>query len=776
MAGALQDFTVIDLTSGHAGALCSLFLSDHGARVLRVIDQDAPALRDGGFVIWDRGKECIRLELDAIGEPANALHPAREAFTNLVRGADVLLEDYAPSAPRRRLVEESWLRAVNPRLVNGSITAYGHTGPWKDEPPIDDLVLARMGILGGMPGFRPPPVHVVHPLPSVGAATLAALGIAAALYARETTGWGRSVATSLMAGALLYHPKVTGEKLAPQEFQTHPSGSAPFYSVYQCADGNWVQLGCVHAGFINIAGEVMGITQTLAEPRFGAGRTPQTPAADAELRAILTQVIAQKTLSQWAALFETADVPFAPAQWTEESLDDPQVQHNNMVVTLNDPQLGPIKQMGVGLKLTQTPGAVAGPRQQPTLPLNEIPADWPPDRQATPTATASTPFDAPLDGTRILEITNLIAGPTTGRLLADLGADVVKFEPLTGDMSRPIGRGYFYSVNFNKRSVSVDTRTDDGKTVAQRMAAASDALVANLRPHATERMGITPAVNPSLIETHLTGYGWTGPYSRRPGIDPMAQAFMGLERAQGGPDNPPVFPAQLAPTDFTTGAVGALGTVLGLLTRKRTGIVQRAESNLLNGGILLTSQWFSEHLAREPRPLADRNQYGLNPFHRLYSLADGWIYVAADQPQEQEALCHLFGQRPPTAERAPHPNETPFATALAARLEQETVADCLEKLAKARVPAAPALPADSEVFLRGEQASAAGVVADRQHPTAGLIRVAWRYITFGNTHDSAGLATPLLGEHTEAVLSEVGFGATDIKRLFAHGIVKTETT
>jgi crotonobetainyl-CoA:carnitine CoA-transferase CaiB-like acyl-CoA transferase len=138
---------------------------------------------------------------------------------------------------------------------------------------------------------------------------------------------------------------------------------------------------------------------------------------------------------------------------------------------------------------------------------------------------------------------------------------VIKLEPPGGDMSRPIARTYFYCVNFNKRSICVDTQTDAGKSVVQKIASTADALIANLRTRATERMGVGPAVNPQLIETHMTGYGWTGPYAKRPGIDPLAQALMGLSRAQGGPDNPPVFPAQLAPTDYTNGAMGALGTI-----------------------------------------------------------------------------------------------------------------------------------------------------------------------------------------------------------------------
>src|SRR4029434_3420070 len=202
---------------------------------------------------------------------------------------------------------------------------YGKNGPWKDEPPIDDLVMARMGILGSQPGFRPPPVHVVHPLPRVGAAILAAQGITASLLAREKTGLGRTVDTSLMAGALVYHPKLTGDKLLPNVFQTHPSGSAAFYSVYECADGNWVQLGCVHVGFITTAATVMGIKDVVQESRFNNGRPPQDSEADRDLRAIVAQVVRTMSYAEWAQLFDAADVPFAQARLTEESLDDPQV-------------------------------------------------------------------------------------------------------------------------------------------------------------------------------------------------------------------------------------------------------------------------------------------------------------------------------------------------------------------------------------------------------------------------------------------------------------------
>ena len=173
----------------------------------------------------------------------------------------------------------------------------------------------------------------------------------------------------------MYHPKVTGDKLLPNVFQTHPSGSAAFYSVYECADSNWVQLGCVHVGFITTAATVMGIKDVLTESRFNNGRPPQDSEADRDLRAIVAQVLRTKPYAEWARLFDTADVPFAQARMTEESMDDPQVAVNGMVVELQDPEVGPIVQMGVPIELSATPGQIKGPRQRPSTPPGHLPDD-----------------------------------------------------------------------------------------------------------------------------------------------------------------------------------------------------------------------------------------------------------------------------------------------------------------------------------------------------------------------------------------------------------------
>jgi crotonobetainyl-CoA:carnitine CoA-transferase CaiB-like acyl-CoA transferase len=795
MASALDGMTVLDLTAGPAGAVATMLLCDHGARVIRLVDVHDTAPRRGGYLVWDRGKEDIWLDFSRIGPlPQDRRshvtvgqtppEDPTSIYEQLIRRVDVLVEDFPPSSSRQTMVQTDWLAALNPRLIHCSITAYGKHGPWKDEPPLDDLVMARTGILATQPGFRPGPVHVVHPLPSIGAALLAAQGIAAALLVREKTGLGRTVQTSLMAGALLYHPKVTVEKLASHVFQSDPAGSAPFYSLYKCADGEWVQLGCVHEGFIATAADIMGIKAVLDDPKYGKGRLPRTPEADRELRAMVAQAIRSKPYEAWAKSFEEADVPYARVRTTEESLDDPQVQVNSMVIELQDPEVGSIAQMGVPVQLSATPGKVKGPRMHPDQPPAQLP-DVRAEAQLSPSGQDRRvgPFDPPLKGIRVLEITNLIAGPTAGRLLADLGADVIKMEPLEGDISRPIGRTYFFNLNVNKRSVSVNTRTPEGRHIAQQLAATADVLLANLRPHATERMGIGPEalqqLNLHLIETHVTGFGWEGPYALRPGIDPLAQALMGLSRAQGAPGNPPVFYSQLAPTDFTAGAMGALGTILALYTRERTGVGQRVDTNLLSGGIVLSSEWFTRYAGKPSRPLADQEQYGLDTFHRLYAIRDGWVYVVAETPEERGALCRALGREELLSElaKAPagcHPADTPLAQALAQRLAALSLEECLTRLQEVNVPCAPAAAGDSAIFLNDPHAAANDMVATYQHPVLGQMQVARHYVRFGHTEVLQGRPTPLLGEHTRQVLREVGFTEGAIADLHAKGVVKTE--
>ena len=256
---------------------------------------------------------------------------------------------------------------------------------------------------------------------------------------------------------------------------------------------------------------------------------------------------------------------------------------------------------------------------------------------------------------------------------------------------------------------------------------------------------------------------------------PLAQALMGMERAQGGPENPPVFPAQLAPTDYTNGAMGALGTIMAIFARKRTGVVQRVDGNLLNSAVVLSSPWFTRYAGKPERPLADRDQYGLNPYHRLYRLRDGWVYVVARSEAERTALRDTAGvDSPDDVADEGHPNETAFALDIASAFAEWSLQEILNAFKTAGVPALEAQSGDSEYFLEDPHSIANGMVSAHRHAKVGELRLARKYIRFLDTETLEGRVTPLLGEHNSEVLREIGYSEAEIASLFKDSVVKTE--
>lgn len=781
MDRALDGITVLDLTDGMAGSMAAMFLCDNGAKVIRVDDPASADRSADAYAVWDRGKHSIYLDLSAGPESADIA-----AFRKLVASADVVVESLPPSSPLQPVVSYQALSPINRRLVHCSITAYGSTGPLKDEPPDDDLVMARTGILANQPGLRPGPSHVIHPVPSVGAALLAAQGVVAALFAREADGRGRKVETSLMAGALMFYPRVTGEVFTENTKQANPGGDAPFYSIFECSDGGWVQLGCVRKGFIDAAASVMRIESAMREPRFGDGfRTIVDDEAREELYGIVAAAIKRKPAEEWGRLFEEADVPYALGRTIDEALDDPQVHFNEMLIDLDDPYLGRVSQMGVPVQLSETPGAVGGPRPTPGQHTEEIVSGL---AAVEPDAAASEPdgggpLEPPLKGIKVLEMTNLIAGPTAGKLLADLGAEVTKLEPPQGDISRGLGRSYFVYLNNNKRSVCFNTRTPDGREIAQRLAADSDILLANLRPGATDRMGIgadaLATLNPNAIEAHVTGYGWSGPYAHRPGMDPVATAWMGLQMAQGGASNRPVFLGQLAVSDFAAGAMGALGAIIALFVRRRTGRAQVVNTNLLNGGIILSSEYFCRYDSKPHRPLADDKLYGLNALHRLYRTQDGWIYLSAQTEEGWGGLCGALGAGPLGADRrftnasARRRNDAQLADELSRLFMSRDSACWIERLGRAGVACAP-VNEGGDWFFDDPHYANENLICDQQHPVIGWVKLSHNLVKLAGTAQVETMPTPLLGQHMRQALDDLGYSAARIERLYEDGVVKTE--
>jgi crotonobetainyl-CoA:carnitine CoA-transferase CaiB-like acyl-CoA transferase len=267
-------------------------------------------------------------------------------------------------------------------------------------------------------------------------------------------------------------------------------------------------------------------------------------------------------------------------------------------------------------------------------------------------ADASAP---PLAGIRIVDFGIFVAGPYASKLLADYGAEVIQVEPPTG-RSTLSGERTIISANHGKRSICVDAKSEAGRALVATLCKDADVVLHNFRPGVADRLGLDQrslrALNPAVVTLETTAYGSTGPKSCAPGFDMVMQAHCGLEYRAGGAGNPPLC-CRAPLVDFATGAVGAVGLLVGLWERLKSGRVLAVETNLLNVGTHMLSE-----LVRAPdgtlhgAPCLDRTQAGFNPAESLYQTADGWIAIAARSDSIAAALARVLEIQLPSGRAA----------------------------------------------------------------------------------------------------------------------------
>jgi len=359
--GALDGVNVIDLTEGRAG-LAGGQLADHGASVILV--EPAPADPHRSMVAsaaYDRAKRSIAVDLGH--------ERGREVLERLLGRADVLVEGLGPARADDLGLGYPALHARHPRLVHCSITGYGQAGgAGLDRPGYEPLVLARTGVMAEGQRSGGEPVYPGVPIGSIGAGLLAVIGIMAALVEREDTGLGQHVDTSIFDGTLAFMnmfwedlEHLPGERGQP-DFPVIPVNRRLFVGSFECADGEY--LG-VHTGANGSHGrlmEAMGLTERV--PPAPGNREKAVPLTDAERQIVATEVprlLASRPRAEWLERLRDHDVCAIPVLRQCEALFEPQARCNDVVVDLDDPELGPVRQVGVAARLARTPGAVRGP-------------------------------------------------------------------------------------------------------------------------------------------------------------------------------------------------------------------------------------------------------------------------------------------------------------------------------------------------------------------------------------------------------------------------------
>jgi crotonobetainyl-CoA:carnitine CoA-transferase CaiB-like acyl-CoA transferase len=365
MPGALHDLRVLDLSWGIAGALGVLLLAEQGADVIKVEPPGGDPFRDySGYAVWNRSRRSVTLDLK---NPEG-----REAFTRLAEGADVLVETFRPRVMDRLGVGFDALHDTNPRLVYCSCPAYPNGHRWSGRPGYDALVQASSGQQWEQPGWRMGPVFLHVPLPSMAAMFLVPTGILAALVAREETGRGQHVRTSLFQGALLFTTQIWTHVARPRSdffgtmAKTYPPGVHQ-EMIFEVADNEWV-----HTSVMSGLSPIKSQDELVGVP--GASDPSHYPMLSAEERAKITPLrragYKARHRDELIAEFRENNHAIEAIDTMEAALGahgspHPQLVANDMVAAVDDPALGKTTQVGVPIHLHDTPGAIQGPRPEP---------------------------------------------------------------------------------------------------------------------------------------------------------------------------------------------------------------------------------------------------------------------------------------------------------------------------------------------------------------------------------------------------------------------------
>ena len=415
--------------------------------------------------------------------------------------------------------------------------------------------------------------------------------------------------------------------------------------------------------------------------------------------------------------------------------------------------------------------------------MSDTPTDAPSAGKREPSS-----HPGPLRGMRVLELAQIMAGPTCGMMLADMGADVIKVEKLPGGDD---ARGYreprvngvsapFMMLNRNKRGIALNLKLPRGREVLLRMVRDADVLTENYRRGTLEKLGlgydVLSAVNPGLIYGAVSGYGRTGPAGDKGGFDLIAQGFAGLMSITGEPGRPPVKPGNSV-ADINAGILAALGIVAAYAHKLRTGLGQVVDTSLMEAALQQTYWHASIYFATGSSPGPLGSAHLLTAPYQAFRTRDGWINIGGANQANWERIADVLG----------HPewrDDSRFATnsarmenlpalvdAMNAVLATRTKAEWIDAFDAAGVPVGPVHSIGEA--LTHPQTIAREMVVPLTHPQAGATRALGCPIHFSRTPTRITRPAPMLGQHTRALLREYGYDDAQVNALVAEGVVES---
>ncbi len=838
MQPPLMGIRVVDFGHYIAGPLAGMLLADQGAEVIKIDRPGTPDYDTPANAIFNRGKQKLQLDL----KTSEALKTAK----NLIQSADVLIENFRPGVMTRLGLGHNEMTKLNPRLVYLSLPGFASTDREKREiRAFEGVVGAASGLYWDLhPAKRrllgAPPVYTPIPLGSAYGAIHGALAVVLALYAREESGSGEVIevplvgaAMSAMSGMILHVEKPPAnngsrstkvsydaqlrderarvEKMREEDRQAYWREASdlgtPFLTTFPTGGGDWVHLHTAGNGRLTICLlKTLGIYDELL--RDGMVDVPcyenlelsnnlDNPGGFSRewkntIRERMTTAFLTKPAAHWEKAMRTAGVPFTVHRTAQEWLHAPEPEVATLTVTVDDPEHGKMRQFGVQTSLSKTPEKCFHPKPAtqfagdvdatPEGDANQVDADE--------VESGTAPKKHILEGLRVLDLSTVLAGPTSARTLAEYGADVIKIDPPSPYFGPGTVCWSAMEVSQGKRSIILDIKSDVGRKIFHQLVKTADIVVHNFSPGVPERIGVDyeslTRHNPDIICVHLTAFNGprSGPWGNRKGFDPVLQAATGIMLRYGGQGQRPMLHGWASCVDYLTGYSASLGAALALFKRKRSGKGDLAMTSLAQGAQFVQAPlMYATKTHRSGDEPQGQEAIGKHALYRIYRASDGWLFLAA-RKSDQSKLKQI-----PKLSKSPDldVSDSQLVRILEEAIQKQPVdswlkifngadlgchrVDCLEDIRDTYLHRVNA----SATVDQWDDGRSISVIRMMDHPIGNPVDTpAPMYAHLKNSPIRLGHPMPKIGSDTREVLLEIGYSGEQIDEWISEGIVKEQ--
>jgi crotonobetainyl-CoA:carnitine CoA-transferase CaiB-like acyl-CoA transferase len=824
----LAGIRVVDFGQYIAGPAVAMMIADQGADVVHIDPPGGPRWDNPADAILNRGKQRISLDL----ADETDLQLARDLSLH----ADVVVENFRPGVMQRLGLGADDLRKDNPGLVYLSLPGFAARDEnYAGVPAWEGVIAAAVGqftdmglnriLMGINPSFSP------LPLASAYASVLGATAVTLALFARESTGVGDIIEVPISAALMegLAYNSMHIENLperykSPREKEIERRRACgeplnlnyedlqefldPFYRTYTCKDGRPFYAVCSsHSrhpiGCLKLLGlwddiHAAGIPThnpylDLADWPQGADCTLLSyPLSRSWANFVSTRMKAAfktRTAAEWERCFGDAGIPGCAHRTTQEWLHSEHAVLSKNLLDIEDPVLGTLRQPGNICWLDDDDGAThKQPAQQPNrdyAPIRATLAHWRKQPASHGTDAQATESKGWLDGIRILDLTNVIAGPTIAGTLTRFGAEVISVGPVEPALDPWNSTVFGMQANQGKSSLLLDLKSPQGQAVLDRLLPDIDVITINASDAQLQRLGLTPArlqrANPQLILCQFDAWGGPaiGPRSNDPGYDDLVQASTGIMCRFGGGMETPEEHAHFGTIDVLGGYCAALAVGVALIKRARGFGGSVARSSLVAAGQLIQLPFMYDYEGRAPfNEPSGRGIKGAHALYRCYQASDGWFFLAVDRARRLEAfrtalaLDNLNVDDNPAAEAQ---LEQRFGAHTRSHWQQVLGAvdiGCQPLATMSQLREQSLMTAESGIDLAGPASVA--FIRDENHPCGHTVDL----IAPNSIRPQVGkviLPAPMrkYGSDTRALLSHAGFTSTEIETMLSTGVAAT---